>query len=86
MWLAAPAQHGVGLSREDGGVHHEARVVYDQRDSLTSPDAAHALLGGVGDVGQLGGAVALAEGGVRAQQAAGADSQAAGAGGVWGKT
>lgn len=85
MWVASPAQHGVGLRCEDGGVHDKARVVYDQRDSLAGPDAAHALLGGVANVGQVGGAVALA-GGVGTQQAAGRYSQRPRGDGVWGKT
>lgn len=30
-----PAQHGVGLSCEDGGIHHESGVVHDERHPLS---------------------------------------------------
>lgn len=33
--MLLPAQHGVGMSGEDGGIHHESCVVHDERDSFS---------------------------------------------------
>lgn len=40
---SVPAQHGVGLSREDGRIHHESGVVHDQRDAFSWPDGSSML-------------------------------------------
>lgn len=40
-WISQtlPAQHGVGLSCEDGGIHHKSCVVHNQRYSFSQPQS-----------------------------------------------
>lgn len=33
--VSLPAQHGVGMSCEDGGIHHKSCVVHNERDSFS---------------------------------------------------
>ena len=93
--IVSPAQHGVWLRDEDGGVHHEARVVHDESDPLGPPDAADAQAGGDGgggggllgvlvDVHHLAHAQAL-EGPLGAGQAAVAAAQHPAAAGAAGR-